>query len=132
MHPNAVNAYQTYLLRSSQFQRTTKPVGAVVPRYAILEADEEPLFPMLETARIYCGLPSVLKNFYEVVFEGQGTLYVRAIVDGKEAGRGWVSMDPGPRQSQVFRLPEGTAGLWIVLQLGGLGVWEDAQLMWEA
>lgn len=131
MHPEAVEAYQTYLLKSSQFQRTTRKIGTAVPRYAILEADDEPLFPFVETAKLTCGFPLLLKSFSSVQFHGYGTLFVRAFIAGAEVARGWVSLTPGPLASDTFRFPEGTAGVDVVLQIAGTGSWSHAELIWD-
>ena len=120
MHPDFLPAYQNYLECSANYDSAlADPGDSLELVYAFLEEDEEPLYAFVEANRIHCGAPTIIKTFQAIRFFGKGTLYVRVLVDHEEVALGWVCLEKGPRRSDVFRLPEGTAGCELAVQVGG-------------
>lgn len=131
MHPAAIARYQDYLSKGTQFKGTTTPVGTPVPRYAMLESDDEPLLPFVETAKLTCGFPHLLKAFKFVAFVGKGTLFIRALIDGVPVAKGYVTLGENPEAPSLFRFPVGSIGRSVVLQITGTGTWSQPQLLWD-
>lgn len=129
IHGSASDPYQTYLTACSSFGATYETQSWLV--YAELEAGDRDLYPFVEIARLSCGDFNRLKDFRSLAFHGDGTLYVRALVDGKEVKRGHVVMGDHPRQTKVFRLPAGSQGSILSVQVGGLGRWTHFDLDYD-
>ena len=123
---SASDPYQNYLTACAAFQKTAETETDRV--YAELEAGVEDLYPFVEIARISCGDFNRLKDFNVMAFHGDGTLFVRALVDGMEVKRGKVVMGDHPRQTKVFRFPTGSQGAVLSVQVGGLGRWTHFDL----
>lgn len=127
---SASDPYQNYLAASAAFLPVFRTQDALA--YAELEASELDLYPFVEIARLSCGDFNRLKDFNALVFNGVGTLFVRALVDGVEVKRGKVVMGDNPRQTKIFRLPTGSQGAVLSVQVGGLGRWTHFDLDFNA
>ena len=121
--------YQKYLVACLDFSRTAETDSDRV--YAELEAGDADLCPFVEIARLSCGDFNRMKDFSELAFHGTGKLAVRALVDGVEVKRGTVVMGEHPRQTKVFRLPAGSQGNVLSVQVCGLGRWTHFDLHYD-
>jgi hypothetical protein len=127
-----LDQYQSYLSAGTSFSRLTATTGATAATvYAVFGEDTRPLLPMVDTDLIFCDTPYLLKYFHSVRFGGRGKLYVRALADGTEVARGWVTLSEDPNQANIFHFPRGTAGYGIRLQLVGIASWRYYEIEWD-
>lgn len=131
-----LDPYQNYLTAGTSFARLAPfddgnndyPSKNV---YGLFNEGRDPLLPFVDTGLIFCGNPSVLKYFNEVKFSGNGKIYVRALVDSTEVARGYTILSQDPNIANVFRLPRGTAGYGLRLQLTGIAWWRHFEINWD-
>ncbi len=116
------DVYQQYLVAQTSRDRLAHAYNTTVA-YGQFDEGRDFMPQFVDTGPIFCGAPGALKRFRQVTFGGNGKLYIRAIVDNKEAATGYVILSEGPAQANIFRLPRGTAGYAIQLQISGLGWW---------
>ena len=125
-----VDAYEDYLTAGTSFKRLA-PSASTGVVYGIFNEDRRPLLPFVDTGLVYCGDPSLLKYFHKIRFGGKGKIYIRAMVDNTEVARGWVVLSEDPNQASIFRLPRGTAGYGLRLQLAGVAWWRYYEIIWD-
>ena len=133
-----VDPYPAYLAAGTQFQRMSPPSGTTALAYATFNEDpHRQLMPFVDTDLIYpgennlMGDPSQLRRFYGVRFGGAGKLFIRALVDQVEVARGYVTLAEDPNQASIFRLPYGSAGYGLRLQMAGLAWWRYFYIDWD-
>lgn len=126
-----IDPYQDYLEACSTFNRLAPPDDTALV-YGVFNEDQRPMMPFVDTGLVYCGEPQLLKYFYRVRFGGSGKLYIRAMVEDTEVARGHVTLSEDPYQASVFRLPRGTAGYGLRLQMTGIAWWRYYDIEWDA
>lgn len=125
--------YSDYLAAATTFQRLVAPTGATgVTVYATFNDSARPMLPMEDSGPISCDSPYLLKYFDHIRFSGKGKIYIRALVDEIEVARGYVTLSEGPTDENIFKLPDGTAGYSIRLQMVGIAIRRYYDIMWEA
>jgi hypothetical protein len=125
-----VDPYEAYLTAGTSFARLA-PSDSTQLVYARFNEDRRPLLPMVDTGLIYCQRPDLMKYFKWVRFGGRGKLYIRAMIDDTEVQRGWVVLSEDPNQASVFKLPKGSAGYGLRLQLTGISWWRYFDIEWD-
>lgn len=132
-----IDVYQDYLTAAAAFQRLAPPSGDPVLAYGLFGRDQRELVPFVDTGLFYpgenhqSGDPTMLKYFNAIRFGGEGKLFLRVMVDKTEKARGFVTLSEDPYQASLFRLPQGTAGYGLRLQMVGLAWWRYLEVMWE-
>lgn len=127
-----VDPYPAYLTAGTTFSRMSNPAANKTLVYGTFDEDKRQLLPMVDTDLIYPGGDvSLLKYFYGLRFGGEGTLFIRALVDKVEVARGYVVLSEDAYQASCFNLPRGCAGYGIRLQLVGLAWWRYFYLDWD-
>jgi hypothetical protein len=125
-----VDPYEPYLTAGTSFARLAPSSGTRLV-YGLFNEDPRPMLPFVDTGLVYCKNPELLKYFKHVRFGGTGKLYIRAMVDNTEVQRGWVVLSDDPNQASTFRLPKGTAGYGLRLQLAGIAWWRYYDITWD-
>jgi hypothetical protein len=129
---SVVDQYQSYLAAGTSFARLAPPVDTVPKKvYGTFNEDQRDLLFAIDTGPIFCDTPYLMKYFHVVRFSGSGKIYIRALVDQTEVARGWVVLSEDPSQSNLFRLPRGTSGYSLRLQMAGIAKWRFYDIEWD-
>jgi len=130
-----LDVYQNYLAAVAGFSRFQAPTGATAatgPAYAQFGLDENrQLMGFVDTGDIHCKTSELLKIFNSIEFKGHGTLYVIAWVDNTMVAQGWCELSMDANQTNIFALPQGTAGYSIRLQIAGVADWKFFDIDFE-
>jgi len=132
-----IDVYQDYLSAGTGWERLVPPSGVPALAYGLFNQGDRPLLPFVDTGLFYpgenqqTGDPTLLKYFNAIRFGGEGRLFVRALVDKTEVERGYVTLTDDPFQASLFKLPQGTAGYGLRLQITGLAWWRYLEVLWE-
>ena len=137
MSLNLIDPFEAYVAAGTSFTRLSPQGNSTQLVYATFDEGQQTLLPFVDTGLIYPGVagqmgdPSLLRYFYAVRFGGFGKLYIRAMVENTEVQRGYVEMVEDATQASVFKLPKGTAGFGIRLQIVGLAWWRYFEIDWD-
>jgi hypothetical protein len=125
--PSLVDTYQDYLAAGTSFSRLAPAGTGRQTVYALFNQDRRDLLPFVDTGLIYpgegeqIGDPSLARSFDSIHFSGGGTLFVNVWIDQTLLSRDVrVVLAEDAWQAALLKLPEGTAGFGIRLQMTGL------------
>jgi len=132
-----VDPYEPYVAAQTSFSRLAPQGPSTQLVYATFGEGQRVLVPFVDTGIVYPGVggqmgdPALLRYIWGIRFGGQGTLFVRALVDEVEVQRGYVVLEEDATQASYFQLPNGTAGYGIQLQITGSAWWRYYQIDWD-
>lgn len=129
--PSTIDLYQSYLTAGTTFQKLVPPAGDAVLAYGQFNQDRRELLPFVDTGLLYCGDPSGLKFFNSITFGGEGTLFLRVMVDNTYIANARLVLSQDAYQANVLTLPDGTAGFGIRLHMTGLAWWRYFDIDWD-